>query len=166
MIKKLHFTPWIFTSFIVLYLLNSATAAPALGEILDQDFANNASLSTYSTKELRSPTIKSGRQWERPVILAQSTTSCPCYSLTTLTSTTWNRCYVSSRGNMRSLRKVIGYPATDIWSVLISPGLASCECQHTPSGVCAGKGPQNSDIYHSELADPEMRACMNWIRYM
>ena len=161
MIKKLHFTSWIFTSFIAACLLAFTTATPALGDIIDQDFAINASFSTYSRKELRSPTIGSGRQWERPVILTQSISSCPCFSLTSLMSTTWNRCIESSGGYPRLLRRHVGDPVTDIWTVQINKLEASCECQSTPSGVYAGKGDQNSDIYHSDMADPEMRACVD-----
>ncbi len=142
-------------------LLAFTTAAPALGDIIDQDFAINASMNTDSRKGLGSPTIGSGRQRERPVILTQSISSCPCYSLTTLLSTTWNRCIESSGGYPRLLRRHVGDPVTDIWTVQINKLEASCECQSTPSGVCAGKGDRNSDIYHSDMADPEMRACVD-----
>ncbi|MCH7914096.1 MAG: hypothetical protein IH856_13830 [Deltaproteobacteria bacterium] len=53
---------------------------------------------------------------------------------------------------------------TDIWTVQINKLEASSECQSTPSGVYAGKGDQNSDIYHSDMADPEMRACVDIIQ--
>ncbi len=164
MIKKLHFTSWVITSFIAACLLAFTTATPALGDILDQDFASNASLSTYSPKELRSPTIGSGRKWERPVILTQSISSCPCYSLTTLMTTTWDGCIESSGGYPRLLRRHVGDPVTDVWTVQINKLVASCRCQSTASGVCAGNGPRNSDIYHSDMADPEMRACVDIIQ--
>ncbi len=142
-------------------LLACTTATLALGDIIDQDFAINASLSTDLGKGLRSPSTGSGRQWERPVILTQSKSSCPCYSLTSLMSKTWNRCIESSGGYPRLLRRHVGDPVTDIWTVQINKLAASCRCQSTASGVCAGNGPRNSDIYHSDMADPEMRACVD-----
>ncbi len=146
-------------------LLVFTTATPALGDTIDQDFASNASLSTYSHKEFRSPTIGSGRQWEPPVILTQSISSCSCFSLTTLMSTTWNKCVESvSQGHPRLLRRIVGDPVTEIWRVHINKAYASCECQSTPSGVCAGKGNRNSEIYHSDMADLEMRACIDIIQ--
>ncbi len=145
-------------------LLACTTATLALGDIIDQDFAINASLSTDLRKGLKSPSTGSGRQWDPPVILTQSISSCPCFSLTTLLSTTWIRCIESSGGYPRLLRRHVGDPVTDIWTVQINKLEASCECQSTPSGVCAGKGDRNSDIYHSDMADPEMRACVNIIQ--
>ena len=164
MIKKLHFTSWIFTSFIAACLLAFTTATPALGDILDQDSAIIASLSTDSRKQLRSPTIGSSRQWDPPVILTQSISSCPCFSLTTLLSTTWIRCIESSGGYPRLLRRHVGDPVTDIWTVQINKLYASCQCQSTASVVCAGKGPRNSDIYREDMAVPEMRACVDIIQ--
>ena len=161
MMKKFHLTSWVITSFIAACLQVFLTATPALGDILDQDSAIIASLSTESRKQLRSPTIGSSRQRDSPVILTQSISSCPCFSLTTLLSTTWIRCIESSGGYPRLLRRHVGDPVTDIWTVQINKLEASCECQSTPSGVCAGKGDRNSDIYHSDMADPEMRACVD-----
>ncbi len=157
-------TTWVFTLFIAACLVAFTTATPALGYILDQDPAINASLSTYSRKPLRSPTIGSSRQWETPVILTQSISSCPCFSLTSLMSTTWNKCIESSGEYPRLLRRHVGDPVTDIWTVQINKLEASCECQSTSSGVCAGKGNRNSDIYHSDMANPEMRVCVDIIQ--
>ena len=164
MIKKLLFTSWIFTYFTAACLLAFTTAIPALGDIIDQELAINESLSAHSRKELRSPTMGSGRQWEGPVILTQSKSSCPCFSLTSLMSTTWNKCIQSSGGYPRLLRRIVRDPVTDIWTVQINKLHASCQCQPTASGVCAGKSTRNEDISHEDMADPELRACVDIIQ--
>ncbi len=143
-------------------LLAFTTAAPAFGDIIDQDFAITARLSTYSHKELRSPTIESGRQWERPVILTQNKSFCPCFSLTALMSTTWNRCTEKTGEEWPViLRRLVGNSPTEIWTISLERIGPSCECQSTPSGLCTGKGKRDSEIYHSEMSNSEWTACVD-----
>ncbi len=156
-------TTWVFTLFIAACLVAFTTATPAFGDIIDQDFAITARMSTYSHKELRSPTIESGRQWEGAVMFAQSKSSCPCYSFDKLMSTKWDRCREKrGEGWPNQLRRVVGNPPNhEIWTIRLERIGPSCECQSTPSGLCTGKGKRDSEIYHSEMSNSEWTACVD-----
>ena len=142
------------------------TTVPIASEDINTEyFSINACLRTSSGPVLKSSPVGSGRHWDGAVMFAQSTSSCPCFSLASLMSTTWNRCIArSGQGYPRLLRRLVGNPPTEIWTVQINKAYASCECQATPSGICAGKGTLKSDIYHSDMADPEWEACADIIK--
>jgi hypothetical protein len=98
-------------------------------------------------------------------MFTQSISSCPCFSLASLMSTTWSRCIArSGEGYPRLLRRLVGDPPTEIWTVQINKLRASCECQSTPSGLCAGKGERSSEIFHSDMSNSEWEACADIIK--
>jgi hypothetical protein len=71
---------------------------------------------------------------------------------------------MASLGYPRLLRRLVGDPPTEIWTVQINKAYASCECQATPSGLCAGKGEPGSEIYRSDMSNSEWEACADIIR--
>ena len=151
--------------FIAVCFLVFTTATIASEDINAEYFSTNACLGTSSRPVLKSSPDGYGRHWEAAQIFAQSGSSCPCFSLTSLMSTAWNRCIArSGEGYPRLLRRLVGDPPTEISTVQINKAYASCECQSTPSGICAGKGNLRSDIYHSDMADPEWEACADIIK--
>ena len=146
--------------FIAVCFLVFATATVARAELDTEYFPINACLGTSSHKALKSLPVGSGRHWEGSVMFAQSTSSCPCFSLTSLISTTWNRCVArSGEGYPRLLRRLVGDPPTEIWTVQINKLRASCECEATPTGLCTGKGDEGSETYHAGMSSSEWEAC-------
>jgi hypothetical protein len=98
-------------------------------------------------------------------VFAQSNSSCPCFSLSKLMSTKWDRCIMSSLGFPRMLRRVVGNPPNhEIWTINLNKLAASCECQGTPSGLCTGKGERGSEIYHSDMSNSEWMACTDIVK--
>jgi hypothetical protein len=153
------------TLFIALYFLVFPTATVAIENTHTKDFSINACLGTSSRTMLKSPSVGSGRHWGGTLMFAQSNSSCPCFSLSQLMSTTWNRCIArSGEGYPRLLRRIVGDLPTEIWTVQINKLRASCECQSTPSGLCAGKGERGSEIYHSDMSTSEWEACADIIK--
>ena len=146
--------------FIAVCFLVFTTATMASEDINAEYFSTNACVGTSSRPVLQSPPVGSGRNGESGLVFAQSNSSCPCFSLTSLMSTTWNRCIArSGEGYPRLLRRLVGDPPTEIWTVQINKLAASCECQSTPSGLCAGKGERGSEIYRSDMSNSEWEAC-------
>jgi hypothetical protein len=148
------------TPFVTVCVLVVTTATVAIEDIHTKDFSLNACPGTSSRTALISTPVGSDRHGDGSVMFTQSNSSCPCFSLASLMSTIWNRCTArSGEGWPRLLRRIVGDPASEIWIVQINKAYASCECQSTPSGICAGKGNLRSDIYHSGMADSEWAAC-------
>jgi hypothetical protein len=141
-----------------------ATATTAKEDTHIEDLSISACLSTPSRPVLKSPPVRSGRNGEDGLVFAQSNSSCPCYSFENLMSTKWDRCIMASLGYPRLLRRLVGDPPTEIWTVQINKLAASCECQSTPSGLCAGKGERGSEIYRSDMSNSEWEACADIIR--
>ena len=153
------------TLFITLCFLDFTTATVAIEDIHTKDFSLNACLGTSSRTVFESPPVGSDRHWGGTLVFAQSNSSCPCFSLTSLMSTTWNRCIArSGEGYPRLLRRLVGDPPTEIWTVQINKLRASCECQSTPSGLCTGKGERGSEIHHSDMSNSEWEACADIIK--
>ena len=151
--------------FIAVCFLVFTTATIAIEDIHTKDFSINAGLGTSSRPVLQSSPVGSGRHWEDALMFTQSISSCPCFSLTSLMSTTWSRCIArSGEGYPRLLRRLVGDPPTEIWTVQINKLAASCECQSTPSGLCAGKGERGSEIYRSDMSNSEWEACADIIK--
>ena len=162
------------TLFITVFLVVT-TDTVAIEDIHTKDFSLNACLGTSSRTVFESPPVGSNRHWGGTLVFAQSNSSCPCFSLTSLMSTTWNRCIArSGEGYPRLLRRLVGDPPTEIWTVQINKLRASCECQSTPSGLCIGKGERgypsvrahccSSEIHHSEMSNSEWEACADIIK--
>jgi hypothetical protein len=163
MIKKLRSCALML--FIAACSLVFTTATIASEDINAEYFATNACLGTSSRPVLQSSRVGSGRHSEGALMFAQSISSCPCFSLASLMSTTWSRCIPrSGEGYPRLLRRLVGDPPTEIWTVQINKLAASCECQSTPSGLCAGKSERGSDIYRSEMSNSEWDACADIIK--
>jgi hypothetical protein len=153
------------TLFIAVCFLVFTTATIAREDTNTEYFSINACLGTSSRMVLKSSPVGSGDHWEGAVVFAQSNASCPCFSLASLMTTTWNRCIArSGEGYPRLLRRLVGEPPTEIWTVQINKLRASCECQSTPSGLCAGKGERGSEIYHSDMPNSEWEACADIIK--
>jgi hypothetical protein len=151
--------------FIAVCLLVFTTATIAREDINTEYFSINACLGTSSRPVLKSPPVGSGRHSEGALMFTQSISSCPCFSLASLMSTTWSRCIArSGEGYPRLLRRLVGDAPTEIWTVQINKLRASCECQSTPSGLCAGKGERGSEIYHSDMPNSEWEACADIIK--
>ena len=137
--------------FITVSFLVFTTATVAIEDTHTKEFSLNACLGTASRTVFESPPVGSDLHWGGTLVFAQSNSSCPCFSLTSLMSTTWNRCVArSGEGYPRLLRRLVGDPPSEIWTVQINKLRASCECQSTPSGFCTGKGERDSEIHHSE----------------
>ena len=151
------------TLFIAVSFLVFTTATLAIEDIQTKDFSINGCLGTSSrTVRHLSDRAVIG---EGTLVFAQSNSSCPCFSLTSLMSTTWNRCIArSGEGYPRLLRRLVGDPPTEIWTVQINKLAASCECQSTPSGLCAAKGERGSEIYRSDMSNSEWEACADIIK--
>lgn len=151
--------------FIAVCFLVFTTATIASEDINAEYFSTNACLGTSSRPVLQSPPVGSGRHWEGALMFTQSISSCPCFLLASLMSTTWSRCIArSGEGYPRLLRRLVGDPPTEIWTVQINKLAASCECQSTPSGLCAGKGERGSEIYRSDMSNSEWEACADIIK--
>jgi hypothetical protein len=151
--------------FIAVCFLVFTTVTIASEDINAEYFSTNACLGTSSRPVLQSPPVGSSHHWEGALMLTQSISSCPCFSLTALMSTTWSRCIArSGEGYPRLLRRLVGDPPTEIWTVQINKLAASCECQSTPSGLCAGKGERSSEIYRSDMSNSEWEACADIIK--
>ena len=151
--------------FIAVCFLVFTTARIASEDINAEYFSPNACLGTSSRPVLQSPPVGSGRHWEGALMFTQSISSCPCFSLASLMSTTWSRCIArSGEGYPRLLRRLVGDPPTEIWTVQINKLRASCECQSTPSGLCTGKGERGSEIHHSDMSNSEWEACADIIK--
>jgi hypothetical protein len=162
MIKKLRSCALLF---IAACFLVFTTATIASEDINAEYFSTNAYLGTSSRPVLQSPPAD-GRHSEGALMFTQSISSfCPCFSLASLMSTKWNRCTArSGEGYPRLLRRLVGDPPTEIWTVQINKLAASCECQSTPSGLCAGKGERGSEIYRSDMSNSEWAACADIIK--
>ena len=153
------------TLFITGWLQVFTTAAGAIEDIHTKDFSLDACVDTSSPKVFESPPVESDRHRGGTLVFAQSNSSCPCFSLTSLMSTTWNRCIArSGEGYPRLLRRLVGNPPTQIWTVQINKLRASCECQSTPSGLCTGKGERGSEIHHSGMSNSAWEACADIIK--
>jgi hypothetical protein len=151
--------------FIAVCFLVFTTATIASEDVKAEYFSTNACLVTSSLPVLKSPPVGSSRHWEGALMFTQSISSCPCFSLASLMSTTWSRCIArSGEGYPRLLRRLVGDPPTEIWTVQINKLAASCECQSTPSGLCAGKGERGSEIYRSDMSNSEWEACADIIK--
>ncbi|HXV83942.1 MAG TPA: hypothetical protein VEG60_29155, partial [Candidatus Binatia bacterium] len=91
MINKLHLNSCGLTLFIAVYSPVFTTVTIASEDISTKDFSINACVDTSSRTVPKSPPVGSGGHWEGAVMFAQSNSSCPCFSLSKLMSTKWDR---------------------------------------------------------------------------
>jgi hypothetical protein len=139
MINKTHGL----TLFIAVCFLAFATDTIAREDTNTKDFSIKACLGTSSQAAVKSPPVGSNRHRAGALIFAQSGSTCPCFSLSRLMSTKWDRCIMASLGFPRMLRRVVGKPPNhEVWTTNLNKLRASCECQGTPAGLCTGKGEQ------------------------
>jgi hypothetical protein len=164
MLNKRHLRSSGLTLFIAIFFLVFTTATIAREDIHTKDFSIKACLGTSSHTVLTSLPAESGPHWEGSLIFAQSNSFCPCFSLSKLMSTKWDRCTMASLGFPRLLRRLVGNPPTEIWTINLNKLRASCECQWTPSGLCTGKGKRGSEIYHEGMSNSEWMACTDIIK--
>lgn len=130
MINKFHLRSCGLTLFIAVCFLVFTTATVAREDINTKNFSMNTCLGTSSHTVLKSPPVGSGRNGEGGLVFAQSNSSCPCFSLSKLMSTKWDRCIMSSLGFPRMLRRIVGNPPNhEIWTINLNKLAASCECQ-------------------------------------
>ena len=128
------------------------------------DFSLN-SCSVVSSRIVLEPlTTPSDHQSESALMFAQTISSCPCFSLSRIMATKWDRCVMSSLGFPRLLRRLVDSPPTEIWTINLNKLRASCECQGTPSGLCTGKGERSSEVYRDGMSDSEWMACTTIIK--
>jgi hypothetical protein len=126
---------------------------------------NTTCLDTSSRTVFNSPPVESGDHLEGALMFAQSNSSCPCFSLSKMTSTKWDRCIMASLGFPRMLRRLVGNPPNhEIWTINLHKLRASCECQGTPAGLCTGKGERGSEVYHEDMSNSEWMACTEIIK--
>jgi hypothetical protein len=151
--------------FIAVCSLVFTTVTIASEDINTEYFSINACLYTSSRTVLKSPPVGSGDHLEGALMFAQSNSSCPCFSLSKLMSTKWDRCIMASLGFPRMLRRLVGNPPNhEIWTINLNKLRASCECQGTPAGLCTGKGERGSEIYHEGMANSEWMTCTDIIK--
>jgi hypothetical protein len=164
MINKLHLRSCGLTLFIAVYFPVFTTVTIASEDINTKDFSISACVDTSSRTVPKSPPVGSGGHWEGAVMFAQNNSSCPCFSLSKLISTKWDRCTMASLGFPRLLRRLVGNPPTEIWTINLNKLRASCECESTPAGLCTGKGERGSETYHEDMSNSEWMACTDIIK--
>jgi hypothetical protein len=114
---------------------------------------------------IKSPPVGSSDHLEGALTFFQGNSSCPCFSLSKLMSTKWDRCIMASLGFPRMLRRLVGNPPNhQIWTINLNKLRTSCECQGTPAGLCTGKGERGSGIYHEDMSNSEWMACTDIIK--
>jgi hypothetical protein len=151
--------------FIAVSSLVFTSVTIASEDIHTEYFSINTCLDTSSRTVLKSPPSGSGDHLEGALMLAQSNSSCPCFSLSKLMSIKWDRCIMASLGFPRMLRRLVGNPPNhEIWTINLNKLRASCECQGTPAGLCTGKSERGSEIYHEDMSNSEWMACTDIIK--
>ena len=166
MINELHLRLCGLIVFVAVCFLVFTTATTAKEDIhIIKDLSISACLDTSSPAALKSPPVGSGRHRESAWVFAQSNAPCPCFSLSKLMSTKWDRCVMSSLGSPRMLRRLVGNPPNhEIWTINLHQLRASCECQGMPSGLCTGKGESRSKVYHEDMSNSEWIECTDIIK--
>jgi hypothetical protein len=152
--------------FIAVFSLVFTTVTTASEDMnTDHLSVNTTCLDTSSRTVFNWPPVESGDHLKGALMFAQSKSSCPCFSLSKMTSTKWDRCVMASLGFPRMLRRLVGKPPNhEIWTINLHKLSASCECQGTPAGLCTGKGEGSSEVYHEDMSNSEWMACTDVIK--